>query len=256
MRRAVLAFAVAASNAAAGSVREAVDWQAGVVRCTGSGAANLQAAAGNAAVARIGAERAAKLDALRNCLEAVKGVQVTSDRTVGTAMAQDSALQGKVEGVVRGFRVVGKPRYFSDGGVEMDVEVPLQGALSDLVLPRATQSPAQGTAPEGTGLLVDARGLEVSPALAPRILDEQGNELYGPGMLSEAARKAGGGAGYAKDPEVARKELGKRLGDRPVTVKAVRARGADLFLSGADAASLAGKAPGFLAEGRVVIVTD
>src|SRR5512137_1973629 len=51
----------------------AVDWQRRVARCTGSGAANLKDAAGNPAVARIGAEKAARLDALRNCLEVLKG---------------------------------------------------------------------------------------------------------------------------------------------------------------------------------------
>src|SRR5512139_3466073 len=107
-----------AACAAAGSV----DWLRKVVRCTGSGAANLREAGGNVAVARIGAEKAAKRDALRNCMEALKGVQLQSGQTVGGALQSDAALSGKVEGLVRGFRVVGKPRYFSDGGVEMDVE--------------------------------------------------------------------------------------------------------------------------------------
>jgi hypothetical protein len=37
----------------------------------------LRDAAGNPAVARIGAEKAARLDALRNCLEVMKGVIVS-----------------------------------------------------------------------------------------------------------------------------------------------------------------------------------
>ncbi len=85
-----------------------VDWERKVVTCTGSGAANLKDADGNPAVARIGAEKAAKLDALRNCLATLRGVQLESGRTVGSALQGDAALSGRVQGLVRGFRTVGQ----------------------------------------------------------------------------------------------------------------------------------------------------
>ncbi len=246
-----LAAAVAALPLATRAESGAVDWQRKVVKCTGSGAANLRDAGGNPAVARVGAEKAAKLDALRSCLETLKGVQLQSGQTVGGALASDAALSGKVEGLVRGFKVVGKPRYFSDGGVEMDVEVPLDGALSDALLPRPAGKP---DAP--TSLVVDARGQKLVPALAPRILDEAGKELYGPASLGEAGRRAGGTAAYARDLDAARATMKDRVGERPIVVKAVRAQGSDVVLSGADAASLSGKSLPFLAEGRVVILAD
>jgi hypothetical protein len=245
-----LAAALAALPLAARADAGAVDWQRKVVKCTGSGAANLRDASGNPAVARVGAEKAAKLDALRTCLEALKGVQLQSGQTVGGALASDAALSGKVEGLVRGFKVVGKPRYFSDGGVEMDVEVPLEGALSDALLPKP-----EGKADAPTSLVVDARGHKLVPALAPRILDEAGKELYGPASLGEAGRRAGAAA-YAKDLEAARATLKDRIGERPIVVKAIRAQGSDVVVSGADAASLSGKTLPFLAEGRVVILAD
>src|SRR6266511_106627 len=230
-----------------------------------SGAANLRDAAGNPAVALIGAEKAAKLDALRNCMEALKGVQLQSGQTVGGALKTDQALTGRVEGLVRGFKVVGSPRYFSDGGVELDVEVPLEGALSDALLPKTEPKPetkpdpkparSEGGAP-GTSLVVDARGQKVVPALAPRILDEVGKELYGPASLREAGRKAGGAAAYAKDLTAAKATLKERIGDKPYVVKALRIDGSDLVISSADAALLAGKDLGFLADAKVVILTD
>ncbi len=247
----VLAAAVAALPLAARAGPGAVDWQKKVVRCTGSGAANLRDAAGNPAVARVGAEKAAKLDALRSCLEALKGVQLQTGQTVGGAMTSDAALSGKVEGLVRGFRVVGKPRYFSDGGVEMDVEVPLEGALSDALLPKPA---GKGDAP--TSLVVDARGQKLVPALAPRVLDEAGKELYGPASLGEAGRRAGGAAAYARDLDAARATMKDRIGERPLVVKAARAQGSDVVLSAADAAALSGKTLPFLAEGKVVILAD
>ena len=135
---------------------------------------------------------------------------------------------------MRGFRTVAT-RYFSDGGVELDVEVPLD-AVGDAVLPKAAAAPA----PAGpTSLVVDATGLKVAPALAPRLLDETGKELYGPSALGESARKAGGVAAYARSLDAARRDLAARLGDRPLVVKAIRAQGTDLVLSAADAAPVA-----------------
>jgi hypothetical protein len=37
--------------------------------------------------------------------------------------------------------VVGTPRYFADGGVEVDVEVPLEGALSEVPSPKPDTTP-------------------------------------------------------------------------------------------------------------------
>lgn len=234
-----------------------VDWQRKVVRCSGSGAPNLRDAQGNVAVARIGAERAAKLDAIRNCLEAVKGVRISGAATVGGAMAGDPALRSRVEGVVKGFKVVDKPRYFSDGGVEMDVEVPLEG-VAEAVLPPAQDTggrpaPAPGA---GTGLIVDARGKGAAPGLAPRILDENGQEVYSAGTVTPEARKSRGPVAYARDPDQARKDLAERIGDRPVVLRALRAAGADVVIANDDADALRKTPPAFLAEGRVVIVTD
>src|SRR6266545_207912 len=236
--RFALVLAVASLCAAAPAAARAesgVDWQRKVVRCTGSGAANLRDAAGNPAVARIG------------------------------ALKTDQALTGRVEGLVRGFKVVGSPRYFSDGGVELDVEVPLEGALSDALLPKTEPKPeakpdpkpakSEG-APSGTSLVVDARGQKVVPALAPRILDEAGKVIYGPASLGAAGRKVGGAAAYANDLAAAKASLKERIGDKPYVVKAVRAEGSDLVISSADAAGLAGKDLGFLADAKVVILAD
>ena len=264
--RLALALVVCAALPAAARAENGVDWQRKVVKCTGSGAANLRDAGGNPAVARIGAEKAAKLDALRNCLETLKGVQLDSGQTVGNALASDQALSGKVQGLVKGFKVVGAPRYFSDGGVEMDVEVPLDGAMSDALLPKQEKKeeapapapkPAKAeAAPAGTSLVVDARGQKVVPALAPRILDEAGQVVYGPSKLGDSGRKAGGTVAYARDLDAAKATLKDRVGARPLVVKAVRTEGADVVISSADAGGLAGKDLGFLADAKVVILAD
>lgn len=241
---------------AAGAETGAVDWQKKVVKCTGAGAANLRDAQGNPAVARIGAEKAAKLDAVRSCMETIKGVTIEKGETVGGALAGDKVLTGRVQGLVKGYKVVDK-RYFEDGGVELDVEVPMDGVLSETLLPKGeVKAPPAAGEVAGTCLVVDARGRKVLKALAPRVVDEAGAELYGPAMLNETARRLGGSAMYAKDLDAAKKAYGPRIGDKPITVSALGADGPDVVISTADAAALKGKNLGFLAEGRVVILTD
>jgi hypothetical protein len=260
---ALAAVAVCAALPAGARAESGVDWQRKVVKCTGSGAANLRDAGGNPAVARIGAEKAAKLDALRNCMEALKGVQLESGKTVGGALASDQTLTGQVQGLVKGFKVVGTPRYFSDGGVEMDVEVPLEGALSDALLPKPekkeepkAEPKKSGAAAVGTSLVVDARGQKLVPALAPRILDESGKEVYGPATLGEQGRKAGGTVAYAADLDAARTSMKDRVGEKPFVVKAVRAEGSDLVISTTDAGTLRSGDAAFLADARVVVLAD
>ena len=149
-----------------------VNWAGQVVRATGQGAPDLKAQ--NPAQARLGAEMAAKADALRNLLAQVKGISVDGTRKMGDLMEKDE-VRMRVEGMIRGFKITNK-RYFSDSGVEVEIEVPL-AMLSDVVDPDATQMVASGK-PEGekttTGLVIDARGLKVTPSLMPRLLDEGG----------------------------------------------------------------------------------
>jgi hypothetical protein len=252
------ALALVLAGPAAAAEKGQVDWEHRTVRCTGSGAANLKDSDGNPAVARIGAEKAARLDALRSCMETLQGVALESGKTVGNVLASDSALSGRVQGLVRGFKVIGKPRYYSDGGVEIDVEVPLSGALSDSLLPRPSEVPAAEAEPAGasTSLVVDARGQKVVPALAPRVKDEAGRVLYGPELLADAGRRAGGAAAYAPTLDAAKKSMPDRLGARPLVVRAVRVEGSDLVVSAADAAALSGQSLAFLAQGKVVILAD
>ena len=89
-------------------------------------------------------------------------------------MAQDKALKASVEGVVRNFKVTDR-KYFSDGGVELTVEMPLDGKLAELLLPAG--DPPTRTAPRARRRRLGAggrgQGPQAQPALAPRILDER-----------------------------------------------------------------------------------
>ncbi|MGD2091906.1 MAG: LPP20 family lipoprotein [Candidatus Aminicenantes bacterium] len=99
-----------------------MNWTNKVLRVTGNGF-------GPESVKSLGrrkilAKRAARLDALRNILEAVKGVQVTSNTSVKDMMLVSDQINTGAQGLVKGMRVV-KITYTDDGGCEMVAEVNL-----------------------------------------------------------------------------------------------------------------------------------
>lgn len=251
---------------------EGVDWTRRIVCAKGIGAVNPKHPQ---AAARPGALRAAQQTGLRNALELVKGVPVHSNTTVAHSMTADDNVRSKVEGYVRGFQF-SAPHYMDDLTVEVFVQIPLDG-VGDLVLPPTIQAQpsvktwswgadGKGAPPAGlrssvyTGLIVDARGLGILPALAPRVLESDGAELYGSANVSREWAVKYGMAAYAKSVDGAR-AMSDRVGDNPALVKAVAASGAaktDAVLSGGDATSIKSAAQNlkFLSEARVVFVVD
>lgn len=234
-----------------------IDWTNKTVTATGSGAPDLKAA--NVAVARLGAERAAKMDALRNILETVKGVRVSSTQTAGAAMDSSPDVKAKVEGVAKNYKVV-DTKYYSDGGVDVIVQMPIDGVIVDALVPQAN-APAAASAPADTaapsGVIVNAKGLKLTPALAPRLVDEGGKEVYGPNVIAHDALVQRGVASYTKSLDQAMRDS-KVSGGKPLVIKATRvasAGGSDVVISPDDAAKLA-SAKSALDAGKVIIVTD
>ncbi|MDI6809608.1 MAG: LPP20 family lipoprotein [Candidatus Eisenbacteria bacterium] len=262
-----------------------VDWSKAVIKATGIGAPNMKLPE---AARRPSAIEAAKQLALRNLLQTIKGVRLSSETTVENFMVSSDVVRTRVEGIARGFRVV-DTRYMDDGSVEVDVEMSLRGELADVLLPETGGGepisglvcpccgqpwPAGRPVPEGvkpvvrgvgdkgrvyTGLVVDTRGLGVQPAMAPRVMTEGGREVYGAGFVTRDYAIQQGVVGYGKD--VAKAAGDERVTDKPFVVKAVRASGpgkCDVIISEQDALALHGKAENleFLKQCRVFFVVD
>jgi hypothetical protein len=209
------------------------------------------------------AERAAQVVAYRNLLEAIKGVRVDSTTTVENFMVTSDVIRTEVSGIIQGATVMDK-KYMSDGSVEVTVGMKLTGALADTLLPKGAAPSTPGIAPGATGqlytgLVVDARGLGVRPALAPKILNEDGKEVYGSAWISRDYAVREGMVGYLKDPAAA--QTNPRVADKPLMVKAIKTSGdarVDTVISNADAAAIqsASQNLSMLEKCRVIILVD
>ena len=238
----------------------------------------------NAGQARRSAMRIAKQDALRQLIEIVNGVNVTSETTVSGAMFDD-VIKTQVQGAIRGARQIGQPKYLSDTSVEVVYEVKMAD-ISRVLLPMAEKAPTltfddtnvsvSGTvasAPEQqqtgtdtgvksggvTGIIIDGTGLGLRPAMSPRILNQGGSVVYGPGQYSRDYAAANGVAGYAKSLDQAKGDT--RVQGNPLIIRAASTSGsssADVIISNADAGKLAvaDGAAGLLKNCRVMFVLD
>ncbi len=239
----------------------------------------------NAGQARRSAMRIAKQDALRQLIEIVNGVNVTSETTVSGAMFDD-VIKTQVQGAIRGARQIGQPKYLSDTSVEVVYEVKMAD-ISRVLLPMAEKAPTltfdnvTATAPAGTaaaapeqqqtgtttgvksggvtGIIIDGTGLGLRPAMSPRILNQGGSVVYGPGQYSRDYAAANGVAGYAKSLDQAKGDT--RVQGNPLIIRAASTSGstsADVIISNADAGKLAvaDGAGGLLKNCRVMIVLD
>jgi hypothetical protein len=239
----------------------------------------------NAGQARRSAMRIAKQDALRQLIEIVNGVNVTSETTVSGAMFDD-VIKTQVQGAIRGARRIGDPKYLSDTSVEVVYEVKMAD-ISRVLLPMAEKAPTltfdnvnvtvsgtvaaapeqqqAGTADTGvksggvTGIIIDGTGLGLRPAMSPRILNQGGSVVYGPGQYSRDYAAANGVVGYAKSLDQAKSDT--RVQGNPLIIRAASTSGstsADVIISNTDAGKLAvaDGAAGLLKNCRVMIVLD
>jgi hypothetical protein len=239
----------------------------------------------NAGQARRSAMRIAKQDALRQLIEIINGVNVTSETTVSGAMFDDM-IKTQVQGAIRGARQIGQTKYLSDTSVEVVYEVKMAD-ISRVLLPMAEKAPTltfdnvTATAPAGTaaapaeqqqagtdtgvksggvtGIIIDGTGLGLRPAMSPRILNQGGSVVYGPGQYSRDYAAANGVVGYAKSLDQAKSDT--RVQGNPLIIRGASTSGstsADVIISNADAGKLAvaDGAAGLLKNCRVMIVLD
>lgn len=248
-----------------------VDWNKGIVISEGIGAPSSTAT--NSAVRNASAIRAARLDAARNIMEMIKGINISSTTTVQDAMVTNDTIRTRIQGRLHGLRPIGAPRYFSDGTVKVRMEAQLHRTIPQELLYRQNAQPPPSAKSSSkvssqsqidvnrvyTGLIIDAKKTGVQPAMSPKVFDEQGKEVYGSAYVDRDFVLKHGMAGYVKD--VAKAKQNDRIKQSPLVIKAIRTAGSnatDLVISDGDAKKIKEIAANqnFLREARVMIVLD
>ncbi|MDC0336554.1 hypothetical protein OAN24_06655, partial [Pseudodesulfovibrio sp.] len=155
----------------------------------------LDSADGSAQLTPLSVRKAAS-SARKQMLDMILSVRINAKRTVSAYLSEDSELAARVRGVVQNSPME-RPTLFEEGG-EVRVSEKFRGKLAELVLPTTIQfqsgippklstsmeqnlsytngvpEPVGGRTSSYTGVIIDARGLKVTPALTPVIYGQDG----------------------------------------------------------------------------------
>jgi len=191
---------------------------------------------------RISAVAAARVDAGQKLRDVFRRLDLDSETSVAGFLNRSETIANQVENFFTEFKIIGKPRHMADSTVELTAECSLFGDILNAVLPLSTgnRQADLATIPASkietaayTGLIVDCRDLDISPALFPRVYGEHGDEVYGPDLVDRSVVITSGLIEYysgGKQPE--------RVGGNPYKVKAVQIGGAnkcDVVIAAEDA---------------------
>ena len=192
-----------------------LDWTNGIVEVWAVGTPPAQAL--SAAQGRALGEAKAGTVARNILIGLLESIRIDSKTTVKEAIAHQGARDELVEAVLRDSYVVEKS-VLADGTVRVTVAIKLNGSFADLVLPESIvsiktveQSPKKEE--QFTGLIVDCRGISLSPAMVPMIIGEDGQVVYGTAYVSRDHALAEGMAAYARGLAKARDN--PRVGPNP-----------------------------------------
>ena len=219
-----------------------IDWERGVITVRGEGAApeRIQGEAQSKLLAR----RAAEVIAYRNALQVIEKVRIDSKTEVEDYVVKSDRVEAEVSGYVRGGRVV-DTEYGPAGLCVVTMEFPIDGQegltsflersvredssqkrLEDIDdyleqgPPEDSDREPETDVGDHTGIVIDARGYNLEPALYPQVFDSEGYSLYGPAQVGpDRPEGTSSLVAYARDKE---KALAiDRVGDNPIVVEAV-----------------------------------
>ncbi|MDH3973528.1 MAG: hypothetical protein OEV42_04530 [Deltaproteobacteria bacterium] len=239
--------------------RGQIDWVKGVVRSKGATYESATDNSANVAVKKMKTLRLAKIEAMRNIIETMKSIRVDSSSTIGNYMEGSSYIRKKMHEIVRAAKVIEK-NPLDDGGMEITIELPLKGLLMETMIQGGSdvKLPARGEELY-TGLIIDARGLELKPALSPKVLNEYGRAVFSTSVVKRGALLSRGLVAYSSKVEYA--ERSSRVADRPLLIRALRKsglNGVNLVISREDEAKIKDPSSNmsWLAECRVILLID
>jgi hypothetical protein len=217
------------------------------------------------------------LDLAVRAAAVVKSANYDAEQTVQSFLASHAAADRRFNRL-RWESRPGAVRYLSDGTVVTDYEFAITGPVLSALLPVTGNGRLLGRAccplcgqawpegrpvPDGTrlappdapgatcsGILIDARDIGFRPALFPRVVTENGEEVIGPGFAESERLSDWGQLALYRDRLAAL--AGDRIGPNPLAIRALRATGtnsADIVISQGDALRVHGSRGNMLLVG-------
>jgi hypothetical protein len=215
--------------------------------------------------------------ARHNLLETIVGIRINTENRVIDIVEHYPTIMSQLRGMTyQAPEVDDLRRYLYDGTVEVWSQMKLNGGFTQLILPpdiRQIESlrqirpgknsiqpqPSKRSSEIYSGMIVDARGIQAIPVIAPRILDENLEEVFGPTYASREFAVQHGVARYTSN--IWQAKFDPRVSDNPIVVKALKTiwpGRCDFIISNSDADKLRSASEHllFLRECRVIIVLD
>ncbi len=183
-----------------------IDWTAGVVEARGIGIPATYDAKSLAQREDLLSDAISK--AGHNLLETVVSLRINSrDRVIDIVENFPSIMTQLRDMAHKAPELERLRKYQYDGSVEVWSQMSLSGGFAQLILPpeiRQIEPIKQVLKPNSpsrsrtrsrstdifTGMVVDARGIQAVPVLAPRVLDENLEEVFGPAYVSREYRRS------------------------------------------------------------------
>ena len=270
----------------------AVSDQSGMIRARGQGAMPSAAEEPNRARAYLKAKSYARMDAIANLVQAVRGTAIRY-RSIGRGYISEEEVDQEIDGIVNCVQIVSERKVAEgkDTIVEVTVESPQPFSDTPEALGAGPKSPGVQVAsaaldaswiasagprvkpsvPAGmpaarakeaayTSVIVNAAGLGVTRSMSPKMLRPDESEVWGTLKVDHDFIADHGIVAYVRS--VAEAYGNPRAGDNPLIIRAL-ARGSspykgDVIISDEDAAYLLAenKTSNFLKEFRVIFIID
>lgn len=215
-----------------------------------------------------------------NLLKTLYKIRIDSNTLVEEIIRSSVDMRDEILSMVENVPVAQK-KSLGGGTIEVILDMDMFSAFSQLILPEeitqiatikhvasenrrfSEESGSGSELPmkhlENTGLVVMATGLNVIPSMAPKIVDENGEQVYGSTFASRDSAVQYGMATYVRN--FSEHLNTQRVGENPLVVRGVRTSGpglSDIVISNADASRVrsSSKNLSFLKKCRVLIVLD
>lgn len=195
------------------------------------------------------ARRGAIVDANRRLLEIIKGVRIDATTVVSDLMGVSDVVKQEVSGVISHAEIVDERK--KNGNYIINMRVPVGKFISLIVKDKSVSMTDPAEPSKFTGLLIDARGHDLEPAIFVTIFnDKDGTKICGPiHPVYRVSTKS------IKDVNE------ERLGENPLRIKIKGTTGqnnVDISLSNGNSKKIRKKIKntGILSKSKVVIIID